>query len=495
MDQATSLLARLGGFLLDRGVEAVVGTSIVLVGAVILDRLLARRVSAGVRAWLFLAVPLRLALPPGFVSPLGLRGGGAPSGPGVVVEDGVVLSTAAAAGADFGRWEVAAGAIYGLVALSLLLVWRRGRRRLERVALESRPADAWLRDLPGTVPVQVHPQQGPMVVGVLRPRIVLPAWLVGGEPGAVACVLAHERAHVERRDHWLAPLVQLACILAWPVVPLWIAARRLRTLVEMACDERATRGRGADERRAYAEALVAIAEGVPPVRGYALAPAFGADLRARILALRGGRRWRPAGQGAVAALALGVIIACSGERGEGHGQAPASAKPTRERGALTDPVVTAEVSGLAPRLGQRHLDNVGPGGSARQTTPAEGVDRGAPVRSPDVMPGSAHVRGSLDKDVIRTIIRRHINEVKYCYEQELAQAPRLAGRVDVEFTIDVDGHVTASALASSTMGNASVESCVVKAVRRWEFPPPVGGGIVIVKYPFSFSPSSSGASP
>ena len=37
--------------------------------------------------------------------------------------------------------------------------------------------------------------------------------------------------------------------------------------------------------------------------------------------------------------------------------------------------------------------------------------------TPDVIPGTAQVRGSLDKEIIRRIIRRHINEVKYCYEQ------------------------------------------------------------------------------
>jgi hypothetical protein len=43
------------------------------------------------------------------------------------------------------------------------------------------------------------------------------------------------------------------------------------------------------------------------------------------------------------------------------------------------------------------------------------------------------------------------------------------------------------------MGNARVENCIVQAVRRWEFPKPLGGGIVIVSYPFVLTPAGGGA--
>ncbi|HEX7501397.1 MAG TPA: AgmX/PglI C-terminal domain-containing protein [Polyangia bacterium] len=47
-------------------------------------------------------------------------------------------------------------------------------------------------------------------------------------------------------------------------------------------------------------------------------------------------------------------------------------------------------------------------------------------------------------------------------------------------------------LQSSTVENVRVEGCVVQAVRRWEFPRPVGGGIVIVSYPFNFTAGGAG---
>jgi TonB family protein len=110
--------------------------------------------------------------------------------------------------------------------------------------------------------------------------------------------------------------------------------------------------------------------------------------------------------------------------------------------------------------------------------------RGRDAKVPHIRSGKADVRGSLSKEVIRRIIHRHINEVRFCYEQELNQRPDLQGRVAVKFIISPTGAVQTAATASSTIGNAKVENCIVSAVRRWTFPSPEGGGIVVVTYPF-----------
>jgi len=106
---------------------------------------------------------------------------------------------------------------------------------------------------------------------------------------------------------------------------------------------------------------------------------------------------------------------------------------------------------------------------------------------PQIVQGVASVRGSLDKEIVRRIVRTHMNEVKFCYDQELARSPTLAGRISVQFSISPTGQVLTSVMQSTSMDNARVENCVVNAVRRWEFPKPTGGGLVIVLYPFSFS--------
>jgi TonB family protein len=104
----------------------------------------------------------------------------------------------------------------------------------------------------------------------------------------------------------------------------------------------------------------------------------------------------------------------------------------------------------------------------------------------EVIPGVASTRGALDKQIIRRIVRAHMNEVKYCYDQELVRNRNLAGRVSIQFVISGNGQVISSFVQSTTMNNARVESCVLKAVKRWSFPKPDGGGIAIVSYPFNF---------
>jgi metallo-beta-lactamase class B len=102
---------------------------------------------------------------------------------------------------------------------------------------------------------------------------------------------------------------------------------------------------------------------------------------------------------------------------------------------------------------------------------------------------AAKIDGDINKEIIRRIIRRHINDVKSCYAQELSRAPALAGKIDVQFTIAASGQVVASVLQHSTMGNARVETCTVEAVRHWQFPKVAGGGSVIITYPFILTPA------
>ncbi|MFK7998133.1 MAG: TonB family protein, partial [Polyangiales bacterium] len=103
------------------------------------------------------------------------------------------------------------------------------------------------------------------------------------------------------------------------------------------------------------------------------------------------------------------------------------------------------------------------------------------------------VRGSLSKEVIRNVIQRHINEVRYCYERALHDAPDLEGRVTVRFIIAGNGTVRSATAQTPPPGFAQVAACVVQRMRRWRFPAPAGGGIVVVNYPFAFG--STNASP
>ena len=134
-------------------------------------------------------------------------------------------------------------------------------------------------------------------------------------------------------------------------------------------------------------------------------------------------------------------------------------------------------------IGLGNIGTVGHGAGGGGYGSKVGALKGRKAGSPEVVPGTAEVRGSLDKELIRRIIRRHINEVKFCYERELTRTPNMEGRVMVNFTIGPTGGVVASIVQSSTLGNPVVEQCIAGALRRWEFPRPQGG-IVVVTYPF-----------
>lgn len=126
----------------------------------------------------------------------------------------------------------------------------------------------------------------------------------------------------------------------------------------------------------------------------------------------------------------------------------------------------------------------GGGGSGSGYGRGAGGFRGRNAKVPQIRSGNADVRGSLSKEVIRRVIQRHINEVRFCYEQELNSRPDLSGRVQVKFIISPSGAVQAANVESSTLGSSRAEGCIAQAVRRWTFPAPDGGGIVIVSYPF-----------
>jgi len=106
-------------------------------------------------------------------------------------------------------------------------------------------------------------------------------------------------------------------------------------------------------------------------------------------------------------------------------------------------------------------------------------------RIPMVRQSPVEVRGPLDPDIIRRIVRAHINEIRYCYNQGLGRDPNLRGRVVVRFTIDVGGNVRESTVKESALKDPAVGNCIATRIQRWSFPRPrPGSGEVFVTYPF-----------
>jgi hypothetical protein len=103
--------------------------------------------------------------------------------------------------------------------------------------------------------------------------------------------------------------------------------------------------------------------------------------------------------------------------------------------------------------------------------------------------GDPIILGALDKSLIDRVIKQNFNQIKYCYQRQLPSNPSLSGKIVVKFVISGDGSVFQAKTHSSTMaGGGAVQSCINQRFLRFQFPEPKGGGIVIVKYPFIFSP-------
>jgi hypothetical protein len=141
--------------------------------------------------------------------------------------------------------------------------------------------------------------------------------------------------------------------------------------------------------------------------------------------------------------------------------------------------------GILDTIGRDGRNGKGPGGPGGPALEDHGH---RPVAVTGIATGLA-VHGSLDKDTIRRIVHRHLNEVKFCYESALAKSPDLSGRVSIRFMITGTGAVQMSAVADSTLADPAVAGCIAAAVRRWAFPAPDGGGVVVVTYPFQLESS------
>jgi beta-lactamase regulating signal transducer with metallopeptidase domain len=99
-------------------------------------------------------------------------------------------------------------------------------------------------------------EAGPAIVGVLTPRLVMPAWLKSEfTTEERALIRAHERAHMDREDPRVNAAVTLAQLVFWFNPMVHVAAHYLRLDQELACDA-TVMARMPAVRRRYAETLL-----------------------------------------------------------------------------------------------------------------------------------------------------------------------------------------------------------------------------------------------
>ena len=112
--------------------------------------------------------------------------------------------------------------------------------------------------------------EAPFVLGLFRPKIYLPFHM---DEGDLPLVLAHEQAHIKRKDHWWKPLGFLVLVLYWFHPLVWLAYILLCRDIELACDEKVVADLDRQKRADYSQAL--LRSSVPRHMSVACPLAFG----------------------------------------------------------------------------------------------------------------------------------------------------------------------------------------------------------------------------
>ncbi|HWV37862.1 MAG TPA: AgmX/PglI C-terminal domain-containing protein [Vulgatibacter sp.] len=147
--------------------------------------------------------------------------------------------------------------------------------------------------------------------------------------------------------------------------------------------------------------------------------------------------------------------------------------------------------GEGQTVGVGAIGTKGRGGGIGDYGKGAGAGLGKKASSEVTIDTSSVVVVGYDRELVRRVVQQHHSQLRYCFENELIRNPKLGGRIQVKWIITGNGTVSNAQLASTTMNNAKVERCIVSRVRGWQFPPPKGGGIATITYPFVFRPAGN----
>lgn len=218
-----------------------------IVLAIVVLRMILKRAPKWINPVLWGIVGLRLLLPSSIQSALSLMPSTETISPEVIYTQLPAINRdASAATANSPQIWILAAAVIWVIGITAALLYaiiryiRLGNRMKTAVLLRDNI-------------YQSEFVASPFVLGILHPRIYLPFKI---KDKNMIHVIAHEQAHIKRRDHWMKPIGFLLLCLHWFNPVLWAAYSLFCRDIEFACDERVAGQLSGEERADYSEALL-----------------------------------------------------------------------------------------------------------------------------------------------------------------------------------------------------------------------------------------------
>ncbi len=100
----------------------------------------------------------------------------------------------------------------------------------------------------------------------------------------------------------------------------------------------------------------------------------------------------------------------------------------------------------------------------------------------------AEVRsGAIDPSIVRRILRRHQNELRHCRESLGDPRDTQTVEITVRWVVAADGAITTAMPTRSTSRRSAIDHCIVRAFRRWRFPPTEEPGVRLLEVTIRFA--------
>ena len=424
----------------------------------------------------------------------------------LAIQSGATAATlpVAATGLDIGAvlnatlpWLVLAWWLgVSLQALRALREWRRLRALLRQAV----PLPAWQKRFAGLCRrlgirgdvrlLGSGVSITPIVIGWLRPVVLLPLAVASGFPPAeVELILAHELAHIRRLDPLLNLLqVALETLLFYHPAVHWIS-RDVRREREVCCDALAVAVSG-DARRDYLAALLRLEQAQTPA--LALAANGGVLLdRAQLIA---GRAEPPRGASAAMRVALPLMILLAAavalqwphdHRLAQAGMVVRAGMPAPPRPALTWPNITVAPS-VSPQL---HLQAtalaavaprpaamaapapMAPVPAAAFETAAPALPSASPPAPPALMQQTAVPTPTARAAAVTAVVTPHVLHTQQPVYPDLAARRGIEGTVVLDFALTAEGRVRDARIVSANPAGV-FDAAALAALHGWRFAPP-----------------------